>query len=91
MPTLLHVATTAELLQRYVDAEAKILAGQSVRFGDRQLAYPDLAEVRRERTRLQALLLTEQAGGRSRFSQADFSRGGQGGSGYAEGSEWNRW
>lgn len=86
----MQVATTAELLQLYVDAEARILAGQSVRFGERQLTLPDLAEVRKERVRLQALLLTETAGGRSRFSQANFSRGGCGGSDYAEGSEWNR-
>lgn len=78
--------TTAELLQTYVDAEAKILAGQSVRFGERQLTLPDLVEVRKERIRLQALLASELAGGRSRFSQADFS-GGRGG---FEGAEWNR-
>lgn len=78
--------TTADLLQLYIDAEAKILAGQSVRFGDRQITRADLSEVRKERIRLQALLASENAGGRTRFGQADFS-GGRGGS---EGAEWNR-
>lgn len=86
----MQVATTAELLQLYVDAEARILAGQSVRFGERQLTLPDLAEVRKERVRLQALLQTELNGGRSRFGQANFTGGGCVGTGYAEGSEWNR-
>ena len=76
MVKVVSVTTTAELLQSYVDAEAKILSGQVVRFGERQLTMPDLAEVRAERTRLQNLLLLEQsAGRRSRFSQADFSGG----------------
>ncbi len=83
----MQVTTTAELLQLYVDAEAKILAGQSVRFGERQLTLPDLVEVRKERIRLQALLSSELAGGRSRFSQANFN-GGPGG--WHEGAEWNR-
>ncbi len=78
--------TTADLLQLYIDAEAKILAGQSVRFGERQLTLPDLVEVRKERIRLEALLLTQTNGGRTRFGQADFS-GGRGG---YEGAEWNR-
>lgn len=62
-------------LQTYLDAEAKILRGQSVRFGDRQLQMPDLAEVRREIAMLQAAISRAQAsaGGRGgRFSQADF-------------------
>ncbi len=83
----MSITSTALLLQLYVDAEANILAGQSVRFGERQLTLPDLVEVRKERIRLQALLDSELAGGRSRFSQADFT-GGHGG---YEGAEWNRY
>lgn len=80
------MASNAELLQLYIDAETKILAGQSVRFGDRQLTMADLQFVQRERARLQGLVDRAAAGGRNRFGQADFS----GRSGGAEGSEWNR-
>ena len=76
--------TNAELLQLYIDAEARILKGQSVRFGDRQLAMPELAEVRRERARLQAVVDRELSGGRSRFGQANFSGSD------ACGDGWNR-
>lgn len=77
----------ATLLQAYVDAELKILRGQSVRMGERYLQYADLAEVRRERARLQAAVDREAAmarGGGSRWAQADFN-------GYSGGGcDWNR-
>ena len=38
-----------EMYQLYLDAEKKILKGQSVRFGDRQLNRADLEEVRQGR------------------------------------------
>ncbi len=62
-------------LDAYVAAEAKILQGQSVRFGDRELRRADLSEIRAEIGRLQSVVAREQAGaaGRGgRFSQADF-------------------
>ena len=65
-------------LDTYLAAEVKILAGQSVRFGERQLQRADLAEVRKEITRLQILVAREQAsaaGRGGRFSQADFGGG----------------
>lgn len=80
------MATNADLLLLYTDAEAKILRGQTVRFGERQLSMPDLEFVQRERLRLQGLVALELTGGRRRFGQADFS-GGHGG---IEGAEWNR-
>jgi hypothetical protein len=74
--TLCIVATVNESrLQLYLDAEAKILGGQIVRMGDRQLQRADLAEVRVEIARLQAAVNREQAaaaGRGGRFSQADF-------------------
>jgi hypothetical protein len=74
--TLCIVATVNETrLQLYLDAEAKILGGQLVRMGDRQLQRADLAEVRAEIARLQAAVNREQAasaGRGGRFSQADF-------------------
>lgn len=75
------MTTTAQLLQLYLDAEAKILAGQSYRYGDRLLTMADLEQVRKERARLQNLLALETSavtGGRSRFAQADFSGRGDG-------------
>lgn len=72
----MHVPTINEQrLDLYLAAEAKILSGQSVRFGDRQLARAELAEVRDEIARLQAAVAREKAaaaGRGGRFSQADF-------------------
>jgi hypothetical protein len=76
LATLCIVATVNETrLQAYLDAEAKILSGQIVRMGDRQLQRADLAEVRTTIERLQAAVTREQAaaaGRGGRFSQADF-------------------
>lgn len=65
-------------LDAYVAAEAKILVGQSVTFDGRSLARANLAEVRNEIARLQAIVAREQAaaaGRGGRFSQADFGDG----------------
>lgn len=61
----------ATRLQAYLDAEAKILAGQTVRFGDRELRRADLAEVRKAIADLSAAVRRESCRG-GRFSQADF-------------------
>lgn len=66
MPTI-----NAQRLTAYLDAERKILAGQSVRYGDRQLTRADLAEVRAEINRLQVITVREANRG-GRFGQADF-------------------
>jgi flagella basal body P-ring formation protein FlgA len=66
---------TQTRLDAYLAAEAKILAGQSVRHGDRQLTMADLSEVRKEIATLQAAVRREEAaaaGRGGRFSQADF-------------------
>jgi hypothetical protein len=71
------MSTTAERLQLYLDAERKILAGQSVSFGDRQLTRADLAEVRRGIASLEGRQLREvQCRGRSSLSAATVSFGG---------------
>lgn len=73
-------STNQQLLDLYTDAEVKVLSGQMVRFGDRELRYADLQFIQNERRRLQALVDAEAvaaagiAGG-GRFSQADFSGG----------------
>jgi len=62
-------------LDAYLAAEAKILGGQSVQFGERKLQMADLAEVRREISRLQLIVAGElrtESGRGGRFSQADF-------------------
>ena len=69
---------TRARLQLYLDAEAKILSGQLVRFGERTLQMADLAEVRASIDRLSAQASREDAsaaGRGGRFSQADFSSG----------------
>ncbi len=72
----MYVATVNQSrLDLYLAAEAKILAGQSVRFGERQLQRADLSEVRAEIKALQAAVAREQAsaaGRGGRFCQADF-------------------
>jgi hypothetical protein len=72
--TLILVPTVNQTrLDAYLAAETKILGGQTVRFGERQLTLADLSEVRREIAILQAAVRREQAGAHGgRFSQADF-------------------
>jgi len=65
-----------ERLTLYIDAEKAILRGQSYRIDDRQVQRAELAEVRAEIQRLQAVVAREQAaaaGRGGRFSQANFS------------------
>lgn len=59
----------------YLDAEAKILSGQSVSFGDRKLQRADLEFVQKQIAILQAAVSREAillVGRGGRFSQADF-------------------
>lgn len=67
MPTI-----NAQRLEAYLAAELKILRGQSTRFGDRQLTRADLAEVRAEINRLQAICARARLGSRAGFKQANF-------------------
>lgn len=72
----MYVATVNQTrLDMYLAAEAKILSGQSVRLGDRQVDMADLADVRKQITILQAAVDRESLNGSGRggrFSQADF-------------------
>lgn len=83
---VLTMSTTSDRLQLYLDAERKILAGQTVRFGERLITYAELGDVQAMITRLQREVAAEQAGNtggaRSRFSQANFG-------GCTDG-DWNR-
>ncbi len=69
------MSTASDRLTLYLAAEAKILSGQSVRFGDRQLQRADLEFVQKQIAALQAEVNREAAsaaGRGGRFSQADF-------------------
>lgn len=68
------VSTNSDRLQQYLAAEAKILGGQSVRMGDRELRRADLKEIRDEIRRLQRAVAAEEsaASGRGPFARADF-------------------
>lgn len=62
-------------LDAYIAAEVKILAGQSVRMGDRYLQLPDLADIRAEIARLQRIVAQEESaavGQVSGIRQANF-------------------
>lgn len=65
------MATAAEMVQAYTDAEMSVLRGQSVRMGDRILTRADLAEIRAGRREWQAAAARE-AGGGGVFKAADF-------------------
>lgn len=64
-------STNQQRLDAYLEAERRILRGQSSRLGDRQITRADLAEVRAEIARLQMLCSRERSRG-GRFGQADF-------------------
>jgi hypothetical protein len=68
------VSTNSDRLQLYLDAEAKILGGQSVRMGDRELRRADLQFVQKQIALLQAQVSREAAaaGRGGRFAQANF-------------------
>ncbi|MDN5939843.1 MAG: hypothetical protein L0H83_14450 [Salinisphaera sp.] len=69
--------TTEQRLDAYLDAEARILQGQSGNFDGDSLTLADLDVVRKEITRLQRQVSAEQriaaGGGRARVALADFN------------------
>lgn len=75
-----RMPTTAQtMLQTYLDAEAKILRGQSVRMGERMLTLADLSMVQDGRREWEAKVKAEAAGAQgqsSLYALADFSGGG---------------
>jgi len=72
------MTTSAEMLTKYTAAEAAILDGQIVRFGERQLTRANLAEVQQGRKDWERRVAAEQRiarGGTSpRYQTADFSQ-----------------
>lgn len=70
------MSTATEMRDLYIAAEAAVLKGQSVRFGERMLTRADLAEIiagRREWERRAAAEATSAAGGTAGVAIADFS------------------
>ena len=65
------MATASEMLQLYLDAEASVLKGQSVRMGDRMLTKADLAQIQAGRKEWQARVDRE-AGRGGALKAADF-------------------
>jgi len=55
------MTTAAEMLQKYLDAEAAILEGKTVRFGERQLTHEDLQWVQAGRREWEAKAAAETA------------------------------
>lgn len=78
--------TTAQtMLQTYLDAEAAILDGQSIRMGERMLTLADLSMVQAGRREWEAKVDAESAtaqGRSSLFAVADFSGRGSGCEGF---------
>lgn len=67
-----------DMLQRYIDAETSVLAGQSVSWGDRSLSRANLAEIREGRREWQRVVNQEKnaaRGGGSGAALANFSSG----------------
>lgn len=71
------MTTSAEMLDKYINAEAAILDGQSVRFGDRILTRANLIEVQQGRKEWERRVSAEArmaTGGTSlRYQTPDFS------------------
>ena len=67
--------TTQQRLDAYIDAEARILKGQSVQFDGDQLTLADLDTVRKAIDRLERKLARENAAskGRDTVRLADFT------------------
>jgi hypothetical protein len=72
------MSTTAERLQSYIAAEARILEAQSLGRGDRRLQLAELEQVRKGIDSLRGQLAVEQAAAQGaigpRVMVADFSR-----------------
>lgn len=67
------MSTASDLLALYLEAEEKILSGQSHTLGDRSLTLANLAEVQRERRALERRVQNEASTSSARHSLADLS------------------
>ena len=58
------MSTASEMYQLYLDAEKKILKGQAIRMGERQLTMANLSEVTAQREKWERKVIAEQNKGR---------------------------
>lgn len=71
------MTTATDMLQRYIDAEQRVLSGQSVQWGDRQLTLSDIDEIRAGRREWEHRVAAEQRPtGTRRYARAVFSDDG---------------
>lgn len=66
------MSTATDMLQLYLNAEASVLKGQSVRMGDRMLTKADLAEIKSGRKEWQAAVARESGAAGGGFKAVDF-------------------
>lgn len=55
------MSTSTDMLAKYLDAEAKLLAGKSVRINGRQLVHEDLAMIRAGRKEWEGRVAAEES------------------------------
>lgn len=70
------MSTATEMLALYIDAEKKVLTGQSYTINGRSLTRANLSEITKNRAYWQAMVNKENAatqGGSSLYSVADWS------------------
>ena len=66
------MATAQEMVEFYTQAEQRVLQGQRVRHGDRDLTLADLEQIRAGRREWQARADAEARRGRAGWANADF-------------------
>ncbi len=73
--------STQARLDAYRESEARILKAQRIRYGEREVLSPELAEVRKGIAQLEAQLARESLAARGHssigYSVADFTGGGR--------------
>lgn len=67
------MSTATDMVQLCIDAEKKVLAGQSVSFNGRSVSYADLAEIRRTRKEWEARAAAEAGTQSVPYSLADWT------------------
>lgn len=70
-----NMTTATEMLNLYIDAEAKVLQGQEVMMNGRKMTRANLTEIRKGRQEWQQRVNAEQQAqrGQSSFAYADFT------------------
>ncbi|WP_223483646.1 primosomal replication protein PriB/PriC domain protein [Pseudomonas sp. A-RE-19] len=64
--------TPQEMLDKYMQAEADVLAGKDVQFNGRRVVMADLPQIRQGRAEWERRVAQAQRGGRPAYSLASF-------------------